>query len=167
VDAEGVRDLRLAALLHDLGKGHVPLALLDKPGRFTPEEHLAMQGHARLGFEVARALQLPDTVSAAIRHHHERWDGTGYPDGLAGAGIPVAARILTVADIFDALTSDRPYRRALSERTALEIMAAESGRTVDPTLLRVHSRLVHEAESTLPAVRLAAQRAARVAVAAA
>jgi len=152
LETAAVRELRLAALLHDLGKACIPAWLLEKRGSLTDDEHRIMQTHSQEGHQIAVDLRLPAAVCDSVHHHHEHWDGSGYPTRLRGAAIPLSARILTVADIFDALTSERSYREALSHDAALEIMAGESGRTVDPALLRLHSGLMDTPQRTRAAV---------------
>jgi response regulator RpfG family c-di-GMP phosphodiesterase/GGDEF domain-containing protein len=128
--------LREGAYLHDLGKLAIPDAILHKPGKLTPEEWTLMQRHTTSGFDLAsRILGLSGTVLSVIRHHHERWDGTGYPDSLVGTGIPLAARIFAVCDVYDALISERPYKQAWThDNAALEIQQ-QSGRQFDPTVV--------------------------------
>lgn len=111
LDPSDVEAVRVAALLHDVGKIAVADALLQKPGPLTDEEWAAMRQHPTLGQRLLGGLPLPPATVRAVRHHHERYDGRGYPDGLAGAAIPLSARIIVVADAFHAMTSDRPYRR--------------------------------------------------------
>ena len=108
--------VEIAALLHDIGKLAVPEHILSKPGPLTPDERKKMQMHAQIGAEIVSAVPFPCPVAPLIRSHHERWDGMGYPSGLRGEQIPLGARILSVVDCFDALTSARPYRPALSRR---------------------------------------------------
>jgi putative nucleotidyltransferase with HDIG domain len=132
---------RMGALLHDVGKIAVPPEILNKAGPLTPEERAEMQRHPDAGVELIAGIEFPWDIRPMVRHHHEAWDGSGYPAGLAGEEIPLAARILCVADIYDALSTDRPYRRGFSHRRTLEIMAAEAGRTVDPELFAVFRTL--------------------------
>lgn len=127
--------LRAASLLHDIGKLAVPEQILSKPGRLTPEEFERMKIHPVVGAEILNRVQFPYPVVPIVRSHHERWNGQGYPDGLRGEGIPIGARILSVADCFDALTSERPYRRALSIEEALNHIRLESGKTYDPRVV--------------------------------
>jgi putative nucleotidyltransferase with HDIG domain len=133
---------RVGALLHDVGKIVVPSDILNKPGALTPEERAIMERHPTAGAELLRDVEFPWDVIPMIRGHHERWDGHGYPDGLAGESISLAARILCVADVYDALTSHRPYRRAFEERDALRLMQADVGRQFDPEILTRFLRIV-------------------------
>jgi diguanylate cyclase (GGDEF)-like protein/putative nucleotidyltransferase with HDIG domain len=145
----GVRDDRLlkaieaAALLHDMGKLAVPEYILNKPGKLTPAEFEKMKLHATVGADILSAIEFPYPVVPIVRHHHENWDGTGYPSALKGIDIPIGARILSVVDCFDALTSDRPYRPKLSDQEALSILAERRGTMYDPlivdTFMRVHA----------------------------
>jgi HD-GYP domain-containing protein (c-di-GMP phosphodiesterase class II) len=114
-------------LLHDVGKVAVPDAILFKPAPLTDEERILMERHPVIGWEILREVDFLDDAKVVVRHHHERWDGAGYPDGLAGEDIPAAARVFAVADTLDALTTDRPYRPAGSFGDARAIIAAGSG----------------------------------------
>jgi putative two-component system response regulator len=125
---EDLTALRRGAYLHDLGKVAVPEAILLKPGPLTPEERAVIKQHPVVGETICRPLRSFRAVLPIIRHHHERQDGSGYPDGLRGEAIPVTARILQVVDVFDALTMDRPYRRAIARPAALEILEVEAAR---------------------------------------
>jgi putative two-component system response regulator len=126
------RDVELGALLHDVGKLSIPDRVLTKPGPLNELEWTAMQRHASLGERlVARIVQQP-AVLAVVRSHHERWDGSGYPDGKQGEEIPLAARIVAVADAFQAMIEPRPYRTPRTRASALEEIASESGRQFDP-----------------------------------
>ncbi|MGH7604480.1 MAG: HD domain-containing phosphohydrolase, partial [Gemmatimonadaceae bacterium] len=118
---------RIGALLHDIGKIIVPTEVLNKPGKLTPEEWEIMKRHPEAGLELVKDIDFPGDIHAIIRNHHERWDGTGYPDGLAGEKIPFAARILCVADVYDALTTTRSYRPGLTHARAAEIMRSSTG----------------------------------------
>jgi putative nucleotidyltransferase with HDIG domain len=130
-----VRALEAAALLHDIGKLAIPEHILNKPGKLTAPEFERMKTHARVGAEILSEIDFPYPVVPIVRHHHENWDGTGYPDGIAGEAIPIGARILSVVDCFDALTSDRPYRRALSGDSAFAIIEARAGTMYDPAVV--------------------------------
>lgn len=134
--------LRLGAFVHDVGKTAVPPEVLNKPGKLDDAEWELMKRHTIVGDRMIEELSFPWDLRPMVRNHHERWDGTGYPDGMAGEEIPLAARILCVADVFDALTTRRSYRPALSRREALAIMGRESGRVFDPRLLKVFMETV-------------------------
>jgi putative nucleotidyltransferase with HDIG domain len=114
-------------LLHDVGKVAVPDAILFKPAPLTDEERILMERHPVIGWEILREIDFLDEAKVVVRHHHERWDGAGYPDGLSGEDIPPAARIFAVADTLDALTTDRPYRPARPFADARAIIAAGVG----------------------------------------
>jgi putative nucleotidyltransferase with HDIG domain len=133
---------RIGAILHDVGKIVVPSEILNKPGALTAEERIVMERHAAAGSELLGDIEFPWDILPMVRGHHERWDGTGYPDQLAGSDIALAARITCIADVFDALTTDRPYRPAFARERALEMMAAESGRLFDPDLVPRFTALV-------------------------
>lgn len=113
-DPETVETVRMAGLLHDIGKIGVPDSILGKPGKLTEEEFDVMRKHPELGYRILSGIRQFESILPGIRHHHESWDGSGYPSGLAGEEIPLVARILAVADAFDAMTSDRPYRAGMS-----------------------------------------------------
>ena len=131
-NASLIRAVEAAALLHDIGKLGVPEHILNKPGRLSQAEFEQMKLHATMGADILAAIEFPYPVVPIVRHHHENWDGTGYPDGLVGANIPIGARILSVVDCFDALTSDRPYRRKLSDQQAFNILKDRRGSMYDP-----------------------------------
>ncbi|MGH7389846.1 MAG: HD-GYP domain-containing protein [Candidatus Rokuibacteriota bacterium] len=120
-----------AGLLHDIGKIGVPEAVLGKRGPLDPDEWAHMRRHPLVGAQIVAPFDFLAAGALVIRHHHERWDGTGYPDGLAGPRIPLGARIVAVADVYDALTSTRPYRAALPHAAAIDHLLAEAGRTLD------------------------------------
>ena len=130
-----VAKVRAAGAIHDVGKLRTPIALLGKSGKLTDEEYAVIKRHPGDGAEMAGALDDP-SLAAMVRHHHERLDGTGYPDGLRGDAVPIGARILAVADTFDAITSTRPYRHARSHRAALNVLSAEAGTQLDPDAVR-------------------------------
>lgn len=133
------RDLDLiirATILHDVGKIGVPEAVLNKPGRLDERELGMMQRHPEVGVEIVREILAMTETLPLIRHHHERYDGRGYPDGVAGDAIPVGARIMAVADTFDAMTSDRPYRKALPAQAAFEEIHRCQGEQFDPVVVR-------------------------------
>jgi putative two-component system response regulator len=125
VSSEELTALRRAGILHDIGKVAVPDAILLKPGRLTAEEYRIMQEHPVVGERICAPLKSFHLVLPIIRHHHEKLDGSGYPDGLKGTDIPLTARILQIVDVYDALTTERPYKPAFSRQEALGIMAEE------------------------------------------
>ena len=132
LDEKARNQILLAALLHDVGKIGVPDRVLRKPGALTSEEFAALQQHPMMGAIIVGAVPGFEDTLDAIRHHHERWDGTGYPFGLKGMEIPIAARLMAVADAFSAMTTDRPYRKGMSEATALAVLEAGAGSQWDP-----------------------------------
>ncbi len=136
-DATGIAETELAARLHDIGKVAVPDRLLDKPSGLTPDEMALMDTHPLVGENILRPIAELCTVASIIRSHHERWDGEGYPDGLAGDHIPVGSRILALADTFDAMTSQRPYRASLPASRAQHEIEAHLGSQFDPVIGRV------------------------------
>jgi diguanylate cyclase (GGDEF)-like protein/putative nucleotidyltransferase with HDIG domain len=134
--------IEIGALLHDIGKLAVPEHILSKPGALTPDERKKMQMHAQIGAEIVSAVPFPCPVAPLIRSHHERWDGMGYPSGLCGEQIPIGARILAVVDSFDALTNERPYRRAVSPDVALRMLQSEAGKAFDPAIVARFAELL-------------------------
>ena len=145
---------RMGALLHDVGKIDVPQEILNKPSALTEEELAVMREHPARGEALMAGIGFPWDIRPMIRHHHERWDGRGYPDRLAGAQIPRAARILCIADVFDALTTTRSYRKAYSPGVAAQLMWGDAGTMFDPVLLGIFL------ERTLKRVADGAERAA-------
>lgn len=129
-----LRALRKAAILHDVGKIGIDESILLKPGSLTEEEFNQLKTHSVIGERICRPLGQNRLILEVIRHHHERYDGKGYPDGLAGEDIPIAARIMAVVDAYDALTSDRPYRARRSQEQAVEILKQEAGKQFDPKI---------------------------------
>lgn len=144
-DDKLLKAIEAAALLHDMGKLAVPEHILNKPGKLTPAEFEKMKLHASVGADILSAIDFPYPVVPIVRHHHENWDGTGYPDRIRGTDIPIGARILSVVDCFDALTSDRPYRPRLSDEAAIAILIERRGNMYDPlvvdTFLRIHREI--------------------------
>lgn len=134
VDAAHLPWYRVGGLLHDVGKAVIPAEVLTKPGALTAAERRLIEQHPVVGAEMVSALAWPFDLHPMVLHHHERWDGGGYPHGLAHDAIPLSARVMAVADVFDALTSERPYRPAYSPRQAIAIMTADSGGAFDPHL---------------------------------
>lgn len=131
-----------ASLIHDIGKVATPDEALLKPGALTLDEREVMQRHAAIGEEIVRRMDGLEATAPIVRHHHERWDGAGYPDGLIGPGIPFGARLIAVADTYDAMTHDRVYRRALGHNEALAELFAERGRQFDPVVVDIFSRVI-------------------------
>ena len=135
IDEQTLFWMRIGALLHDVGKIVVPSDILNKAGALSVAERAIIEKHPSAGADMLRDVDFPWDVLPMIRSHHERWDGAGYPDGMSGEAIPLSARILCVADVYDALTTHRPYRAAYTRDAALEAMRADRGRVFDPTLL--------------------------------
>ncbi len=140
--------IRMGGYLHDVGKIAVPRHVLNKPGKLDAEEWVLMQRHTVEGDAIVAELNFAWDIRPLVRSHHERWDGTGYPDRLKGEEIPLMARILCVADVFDALTTTRSYRPAMSRDEALRIMESESGRIFDPRLCALFAGLITRAAPT-------------------
>jgi putative two-component system response regulator len=137
--------LRLGGFLHDLGKLSIPDSILLKPGALTEEERTAMKAHSVIGARLCLHLHSLDAVRPGIRYHHERWDGSGYPDGLTGDAIPLAAQILGMVDVYDALVTRRPYKPPFPREEALEVVQREAARDLwNPHLLVEFVRLVRE-----------------------
>ena len=135
----GERDLaeiETASVLHDVGKIAVPSELLRKPGRLTDSELQTVRRHAEYGWAVLRNIPGQERIAQIVLHHHERWDGHGYPSGLVGLQIPLGARIVAVVDTFDAMLSDRPYRKGRALEVVIEELRPEAGRQFDPEILR-------------------------------
>jgi len=134
-DEMQIKAIEAAALLHDMGKLAIPEFILNKPGRLTANEFDVMKQHANIGAEILSSIEFPYPVVPIVRHHHECWDGTGYPGRLKGVSIPLGARVLSVVDCFDALTSDRPYRPQLSVEDAISILLERRGSMYDPMIV--------------------------------
>ena len=137
---EEKKNLELAALLHDIGKVGIEDAILKKPGRLSPEEYELMKTHPEKGYSILKFIKQLEPLLCGVRYHHEHYDGSGYPAGLNGEEIPLYARIIAIADIFDALTSDRPYRPRFTEHEAIRIMREEAGRQLDPEVFEAFMR---------------------------
>jgi len=131
---EAVAAVEMAGTLHDLGKIGVDDSIIRKPARLSPREEHLMRLHPMIGSDIVAPFEFFTDAQVIIRHYHERMDGTGYPDSLVGDAIPFGARIVSVADIYDALTSDRPYRAAMPSDDALTILEAEAGSGIDRTI---------------------------------
>ena len=155
VEDEGeIQAIKAASLLHDVGKLAIPEHILNKPGRLTPAEYEIMKRHAAIGADILSVIGFPFAVAPIVRYHHENWDGSGYPDGIAGEAIPVGSRILAVVDCFDALTSDRPYRPKLEDPEALQIISDRRGTMYDPrvvdTFFSLHGRAIETVSAPPP-----------------
>jgi len=135
---------RIGALLHDVGKLIIPAEVLNKPAKLTDDEWALMRRHPEAGVELLAGIDFPWDVRPLIESHHERWDGRGYPHGLAGDAIPLTARILCLADVFDALTSQRSYKQSMSVTDAVEIMRRDAGRAFDPSLFQLFEQVIAE-----------------------
>jgi diguanylate cyclase (GGDEF)-like protein len=151
LDPELIATIRVAGLLHDVGKIGIPDQILRKPGPLTPDEYAVVKQHVALGDLIVRDLPDVALIRAGVRHHHERWDGKGYLDGLAGAEIPLVARILAVGDAFSAMTTTRPYRKAMDVREALTRLEDASDSQLDANLVEIFIRAIETApDAPLP-----------------
>jgi putative two-component system response regulator len=137
-----VRAVRYGGILHDIGKIGVDEAIIRKPGPLTPEEAAQMRRHPEIGAQIISQMRFAPEVAPIINGHHEYWDGSGYPRGLKGEQIPIGARIITIVDAYDAMTTDRPYRAALSIEEAVRRLRAARGTQFDPELLEVFLELI-------------------------
>jgi putative nucleotidyltransferase with HDIG domain len=144
LDDQTLKAIQAAALLHDTGKLAVPERILNKPGKLTPAEFETMKRHVDVGANILSSIDFPYPVVPIVRAHHENWDGTGYPNGLKGTDIPIGARILSVVDCYDALTSDRPYRRAMSDEDALTIIRERRGTMYEPAVVDMFERVCRD-----------------------
>ena len=153
---------RIGALLHDVGKLIIPADLLNRPGQLSDEEWTLVRKHPEAGVEMLAEVEFPCDVSPMVRSHHERWDGRGYPQGLADEAIPLAARILCIADVYDALTTERSYKRAFSHLEAMEIMRREVGHQFDPQLFARFEELVRRGTVKTPPSAMLAIPARRI-----
>jgi len=144
---ETVQTVGQAGLLHDIGKIGVPEAVLLKAGPLEDREWALMRRHPAIGSQIVGPFECLAAEAVIIRHHHERHDGSGYPDGLAGAAIPLGARVVAAADVFDALTSDRPYRAALPRETALEHLAGAAGTLLDEDVVAVALGILRDVDA--------------------
>jgi HD-GYP domain-containing protein (c-di-GMP phosphodiesterase class II) len=139
---EGLEHLHRGGLLHDIGKIGIPVDILDKPDRLTDDEYRIVQGHSRIGARILEPISAYNPVIPMVLQHHERFDGKGYPDGLSGKTISLGARILAVADVFDSLISDRPYRKAMEYEKVMKIINEGAGNQFDPEVVRAFMKFV-------------------------
>ncbi len=140
-----IRAMELGALLHDVGKIGIPDSILNKPGRFSSEERSVMERHPEIGHGiVAPVVGLEKTTLECVLHHHERWNGEGYPEGLAGEEIPLAARIVSIVDVWDALSTSRPYKTAYSQEKVRDILTKGRGTQFDPILIDLFFEVLHD-----------------------
>jgi putative nucleotidyltransferase with HDIG domain len=146
-DEKQLDALKAAALLHDTGKLAVPEYILNKPGPLTPAEFERMKVHAAVGADILKSINFPYPVEPIVRHHHENWNGSGYPEGLRGHDIPIGARILSVVDCYDALTSDRPYRPRYSRQHAEQVLRERRGTWYDPWIVDEFLRILDQLEA--------------------
>ena len=135
LDGRALRDLTYGAAFHDIGKIAVPESILNKPGPLTREERAQVERHVVVGEQILAPIEFLASVRPLVRHGHERWDGTGYPDRLTGDAIPLGSRVIFVCDAFDAMTSNRPYRRAMPREAARRELRAHSGTQFDPRMV--------------------------------
>ncbi|MBO8161440.1 MAG: transporter substrate-binding domain-containing protein [Thermosipho sp. (in: Bacteria)] len=139
-----IREVYWASLVHDIGKIFIPLEILNKPSKLTKEEFNLIKQHPIKAYEILKDLEYLENIPEIVKHHHERWDGKGYPDGLKGAEIPIESRIIAVADSFDAMTSDRPYRKALSNKDAIQELISRSGTQFDPEIVKIFIEILKD-----------------------
>jgi putative nucleotidyltransferase with HDIG domain len=159
-----------AALLHDIGKLGIPDQLLHKPGPLTAAEYDQVKQHAVIGADILSGVPFAGPLALIVRHHHENWDGSGYPDGLRGDAIPLGARVLAIVDCYDALTSDRPYRRSVSHDRAIAMIVGRRGTMYEPKIADAFLRIVdglrqpadRDRAGAAPARALGPRRLARV-----
>jgi putative nucleotidyltransferase with HDIG domain len=165
LDEDFRQTIRIAGLLHDVGKIGIPDAILRKPGRLTAPEEEVIRQHVALGDLIVRELPDIETIRAGVRHHHERWDGTGYLERLRGADIPLVARILAVGDVFSAMTTTRPYRKALDVQEALRRLGDAAGTQLDAELVATFISGIESADDPPLPDQSATARLARLRVA--
>jgi putative nucleotidyltransferase with HDIG domain len=141
IDVADEPQMEFGFLLHDIGKVGVPDAILFKPAPLSSDEFSRVAGHAEIGSKILRHVDFLEEAALIVRHHHERWDGTGYPDGLEGEQIPLAARVFAIADTLDALTTDRPYRKAVGFAEARAEILRGAGTQFDPAMIAAYETI--------------------------
>jgi putative nucleotidyltransferase with HDIG domain len=146
IEGEDLTHIRRGAILHDIGKMGIPDEILRKPGKLTTSERKIVERHPIYGYELLSHIPHLEKAMDIPYCHHERWDGGGYPRGLKGAETPLAARIFSVIDVWDALLSDRPYSKAWSREEVIELITKESGKHFDPNVVKVFLKLVEKGE---------------------
>jgi HD-GYP domain-containing protein (c-di-GMP phosphodiesterase class II) len=153
LSGDAIEDVRMAAYLHDLGKIGIPDEVLRKPAALTPEEGRQMRRHPTIAAHILEDVPFSPRLKLAVKHNHERWDGVGYPDGLRGEEIPIEARILGVADAYEAMTSDRPYRPTIGHAAAMAELRRHAGTQFDPAVVDAFVRAIdaRRAGERLPA----------------
>lgn len=140
LDLEALKELEVAGLLHDIGKIAISDDVLNKPGKLTEFEYDEIKKHPEIGYQILKSVDAYSSLAEYVLSHHERQDGNGYPRGLTGNNIPLIAKIITLADAVEAMTSDRPYRKALSEEEIISELRAHSGTQFDPELVEIYIR---------------------------
>jgi diguanylate cyclase (GGDEF)-like protein/putative nucleotidyltransferase with HDIG domain len=149
VSAEELEALKAGALLHDVGNLAVPEYILNKPGRLSPAEFEKMKVHATVGGDIVSRVGFPYPVEDVVRHHHERWDGTGYPRGLKGEGIPLVARIISAVDFYDSTRCERPYRTGMTREQSLALLRSKAGKSFDPVVVEMFVKHVDEFDALI------------------
>jgi len=139
-----------AALLHDIGKLGIPDVVLQKTGPLTPDEYGQVKAHVTIGADILTAAGFQSSLTRIVRHHHENWNGTGYPDRLRGEAIPIGARVVAIVDCYDAMTSDRPYRRAMSHASAVAMIHERRGTSYDAGIADAFLRIASHLRSGAP-----------------
>jgi HD-GYP domain-containing protein (c-di-GMP phosphodiesterase class II) len=139
-----VENIRLGSILHDVGKIGIPDAILNKPSKLTDDEYEIIKQHAQIGARIVQSVGALQGVVPIVRHHQERFDGRGYPDGLAGEDVPIGARIIAVVDAYGAMTEDRVYRKALGHEKALNELRRNAGTQFDPQVVTTFIRILKE-----------------------
>jgi polar amino acid transport system substrate-binding protein len=142
LDKETIRKIYWASLVHDIGKLNIPPEILNKPSKLTKEEYEIIKQHPIKGYQILKELEGLSNIAEIVKYHHERWDGKGYPEGLKGEEIPLEARIIAVADSYDAMTTERPYRKALTKEEAIKELLKNAGTQFDPKVVEVFVQIL-------------------------